>query len=168
VHEPFAPSGRPDIDTFRLRRFVETLVGEGECVVHEAPIDLIDVAAVLDGNPKAVWFRAVGPERAELVGNVMGARKRLALALAVGEAELATTLRERLARPVAPMEVPPTAAPVQEVVLRGEEADLTRLPVHLQHALDGAPYISAGIDFARDPVTGWTNLGCRRLMLRGP
>jgi UbiD family decarboxylase len=38
----------------------------------------------------------------------------------------------------------------------------------LQHALDGAPYISASIDYARDEKTGFTNLGCRRLMLRGP
>ena len=39
-------------------------------MVHDDPIDLVDVAAVLDGNPKAVWFRNVGPERTELVGNV--------------------------------------------------------------------------------------------------
>src|SRR5215207_2485504 len=156
---------RPDVESFRLRRLVERLVQQGECMVRDSPIDLIDVAAVLDRNPKAVWFRAVGPERAELVGNVMGSRKRIALALGVDEAALAPTLRERLSRPIAPVEVPPTAAPVQEVVLTGEDADVTRLPVHLQHGLDGAPYISASIDFARDPATGWTNLGCRRLML---
>ncbi|MBV8320190.1 MAG: hypothetical protein JO049_05885, partial [Hyphomicrobiales bacterium] len=42
---------------------------QGECLVHDDPVDLIDVAAVLDCNPHAVWFRAVGPERAELAGN---------------------------------------------------------------------------------------------------
>ncbi len=57
---------------------------------------------------------------------------------------------------------------MHEVVLTGEQADLTALPVHLQHGLDGAPYISASIDYARDPRTGFTNIGCRRLMLRGP
>jgi UbiD family decarboxylase len=57
-------------------------------------------------------------------------------------------------------------APVQAVVLTGAEADMTRLPVHLQHALDGAPYLSAGIDYAIDAQTGWTNIGVRRLMLR--
>jgi 2,5-furandicarboxylate decarboxylase 1 len=67
----------PDTEKFRLRRFVERLVQQGECIIHGGPIDLIDVAAVLDGNPKAVWFRAVGPERAELVGNVMGAKRRV-------------------------------------------------------------------------------------------
>src|SRR5262249_27966387 len=38
---------------------------------------------------------------------------------------------------------------------------------HLQHGLDGAPYISASIDYTVDARTGWTNVGVRRLMLRG-
>jgi len=158
---------RPDTERFRLRRFVEKLVQQGECIVHDAPIDLIDVAGVLDGNPAAVWFHAAGAERAELVGNVMGSRRRLAAALDTDEAGLPATLRERLAQPIAPIEVPSAQAPVHEVVLTGSDADLTTLPVHLQHGLDGAPYISAGIDYARDG-NGSTNIGCRRLMLRGP
>jgi 2,5-furandicarboxylate decarboxylase 1 len=64
--------------------------------------------------------------------------------------------------------VPSAQAPVHEVVLTGDDADLTTLPVHLQHGLDGAPYISASIDYARDGKSGFTNIGCRRLMLRGP
>ena len=71
----------PAIDTerFRLRNFVDKLVDLGECEVRNEPIDLVDVAAHLDGNPRAVLFKAAGPEKAELVGNVMGSRKRLAL-----------------------------------------------------------------------------------------
>jgi 2,5-furandicarboxylate decarboxylase 1 len=77
-------------------------------------------------------------------------------------------LRDRLTQPFAPVEVQSSEAPVQEIVVTGDAADFTNLPIHLQHGLDGAPYISASIDFARDPATGWTNLGCRRMMLRGP
>jgi len=157
-----------DTEKFRLRRFVEKLVQQDECIVHDAPIDLIDVAGVLDGNPKAVWFRAVGPERAELVGNVMGARSRLAAALDTDTAGFPKVLRERLQKPHAPIEVPSSQAPVHEVVQTGADADLTSLPVHLQHGLDGAPYISASIDYAHDGRTGFTNIGCRRMMLRGP
>src|SRR6185436_5990958 len=58
-------------------------------------------------------------------------------------------------------------APAQAVVLAGADADLTRLPVHLQHGLDGAPYLSACMDFVVDRASGWTNVGVRRLMLRG-
>ncbi|MDB5410838.1 MAG: UbiD family decarboxylase [Rhodospirillales bacterium] len=159
---------QPDTEKFRLRRFIELLVQQGECKIHEAPIDLVDVAAVLDSSPQAVWFRAVGPERAELVGNVMGSRQRLALALGTDAAGFPKVLRDRLTQPFAPVEVRSSEAPVHDIVVTGDEADFTTLPVHLQHGLDGAPYISASIDFARDPATGWTNLGCRRMMLRGP
>ncbi len=158
---------RIDTEKFRLRHFVDRLVAADECIIHDAPIDLVDMAAHLDCNAKAVWFRAAGPERAELVGNVMGSRRRLALALGTDEAGFPALLRQRVATPLAPVEVPSNAAPVHEVVQTGTEADLCTLPVHLQHALDGAPYISAGIDFARDPATGFTNIGCRRIMLRG-
>ena len=124
--------------------------------------------AALDGNPRAVHFKAAGPEKAELVGNVMGSRKRLALALDTDERGLLGALSQRLNRLQPPVKVSSQQAPVQQVVLKGDDADLSALPVHLQHGADGAPYISAGIDFALFPGTGFTNVGCRRIMLRGP
>src|SRR5215470_16076370 len=130
-----------DTERFRLRGFIERLVQAGECEVHRQPIDLIDVAAVLDGNPRAVHFTCVGPERAELVGNVMGSRRRLALALDSDERSLLAVLQARLATPQAPVKLNAGTAPVHEVVRAGDAADLLTLPVHLQHAEDGAPYI---------------------------
>jgi 2,5-furandicarboxylate decarboxylase 1 len=167
INAPLKSRAGPDTERFRFRAFVERLVEAGECDVHDAPIDLIDVAAVLDGNPKAVWFRHAGPEGAQLAGGIMGSRKRLALALDTDETRVATTFRERLAHPFAPIEIPSSEAPVHDVILRGDEADLTMLPVHLQHERDGAPYISASLDYAVDPRSGYTNVGCRRFMVRG-
>jgi 2,5-furandicarboxylate decarboxylase 1 len=157
-----------DMERFRLRHFVDKLVQMGECEVREQPTDLLDVAAVLDGNARATLFRAVGPERAELVGNVMGSRRRLAIAFDTDETKLLPVLAGRLSQPQPPVKVSAKEAPVQEVVLNGKDADLCALPVHLQHAEDGAPYISAGLDFSRVPGTAFTNIGCRRIMLRGP
>ena len=96
----------------------------------------------------------------------MGSRRRLALALDSDERELMTTVQQRLKVPHKPVRV--DDAPVQQVVHKGDAADLTTLPVHLQHGLDGAPYISASLDFARFPGSDFTNVGCRRIMLRGP
>jgi 2,5-furandicarboxylate decarboxylase 1 len=160
--------GQPDTERFRLRSFVERLVQMGECEVHDKPIDLIDVADKLDGNAKATLFTAAGPEKAELVGNVMGSRRRLALALDTDERGLLATLAERLKTPHKPVKVSAKDAPVQQIVKKGDEADLCALPVHLQHGEDGAPYISASLDFALFPGSGFTNVGCRRIMLRGP
>lgn len=156
-----------DLDRFRLRRFVEELARTDELETREEPISLADVAAVLEGNPRAVLFRAVGPEQQELVGNVTGSRSRLARAFGVAPGALLPEIQRRLRNRPAIVEIPREQAPCQEVVLTGEEADLTTLPVHLQHGADGGPYISASIDYAIDPRTGWTNVGVRRLMLRG-
>ena len=53
-----------DCDRFRLRGFVESLPAD-ELETRPAPIDLADVAAALEDNPKAVLFGAVGAERLE-------------------------------------------------------------------------------------------------------
>jgi len=158
----------PDLERFRLRRFIDELEGTDELEVHAAPIDLVDVAARVDGNARAILFRQAGPERAELVGNVNAGRGRLARAFGVPPSELTAEVARRLR--VAPqlIEVDRSQAPVQAVVQTGDDVDVTALPVHLQHGLDGAPFVSASIDYAVDPRTGMTNVGIRRLMLRGP
>src|ERR1700744_501301 len=133
----------PTVDTerFRLRNFIDRLVQSGECEVYDKPIDLVDVGNVLEGNRKAVLFKAAGPEKAELVGNVMASRKRIAEALDTDERNLLATLSKRLNTLHPPIKVSSQQAPVQQVVLKDDEADLCALPVHLQHGADGAPYI---------------------------
>jgi UbiD family decarboxylase len=155
-----------DCEAYRLRAFINRL-GPEELEVVSEPVDLADVAQRLEGNPKAVLFEKVGPEQASLVGNVVGSRTRLAQAFGVTADKLLPELLSRLRRKPQTVVVTRDSAPVQEVVLTGEDADLTALPVHLQHGLDGGPYLSASIDYVKDPRTGWTNVGVRRLMLRG-
>jgi UbiD family decarboxylase len=156
-----------DVERFRLRRFVESLAGHGELDEVREPLELVDLGARLDGNPKAVLFRAAGPERAEVTGNVMGSRKRLALAFGVREQDLLQEVIRRLSMQIAPVEVPSSVAPVHQVVWTGKDADFTRLPIHLQHAEDGGPYISASIDITRSIDGTKRNVGYRRMMLRG-
>ena len=147
-----------DLERFRLRRFLDSLPPE-ELQRVEEPTALGDVAAVHEGNAKAVWFRAAGG--AELAANVTASRSRIALAFGTTPAGLLAEVLKRLARPQEVVEV--SRAPAREVVEK--DPDLTALPVHLQHTFDGAPYISASMDFTRDGER--TNIGIRRLMLRG-
>jgi UbiD family decarboxylase len=154
-----------DFERFRLRRFIESL-GTGELDTRDAAIDLASIAAVMEGNPKAVLFRSASPEQAELVGNVMGSRARIASAFGVEPHELMREVTRRLRNEPEIFEVSRAEAPCQAVVLTGADADVTKLPVHLQHGADGGPYISASIDYVIDPKTGFTNVGLRRLMLR--
>ena len=154
-----------DLERFRLRRFVEELRQTGELEVKAGAAELAEVAPALEGNAKAVFFERVGKEGAQLVGNVMGSRSRLARAFGTAPDKLLAEVLRRLSATPQVVEVPREAAPAQEIVL--DKADLTALPVNLQHGMDGGPYISASIDFVVDPSNGWTNVGVRRLMLRG-
>ena len=161
-----AGTARVDVECFRLRRFVESL-GDDELETRSEATELADVAAAFEANARAVLFKAAGPERQALVGNVNASRTRIARAFGVAPAQLAAEIQRRLRGKPQIVEVSRAEAPVQQVVLTGEDADLTALPVHLQHGLDGGPYISASLDYVVDPRTGWTNVGARRLMLRG-
>jgi UbiD family decarboxylase len=157
-----------DFDRFRLRRFIESLAGTGEIETRGEAIELASIAAALEANPRAVHFINAGPEQQELVGNVTASRARLAHAFGVAPNELLGEIQKRLRTKPEIVEIAQTEAPAQEIVLTGKDADLTALPVHLQHGNDGAPYISSSIDYVIDPKNGWTNVGIRRLMLRGP
>ena len=157
-----------DLDRFRLRRFVESLQGTDQLEIREGPEDLAGLAAIMQANPRCVWFKKAGPEGAEVVGNVVASRARLAKAFGVEPGAIIEELMLRLKLPPQIVKLSREEAPVQQVVITGDDIDVLKLPAHLQHAFDGAPYISATVDFSIDPATGLSNCGMRRLMLRGP
>lgn len=156
-----------DLDKFRLRTFLDSLPAD-QFEVREDPVALSDMAAVMQGNPKAVLFKNAGPDGQEVVGNVVGSRERMAHAFGVGTNEIAAEMQRRLRLPPQIVELSREEAPVQQKVFTGDDIDVLKLPAHLQHGYDGAPFISATVDFSIDPATGWTNAGMRRLMMRGP
>jgi 2,5-furandicarboxylate decarboxylase 1 len=165
--QPIRPGVEIDLEKFRLRNFVRKLTEIGEIEVHDEPVTLADLSAVIESTPKATHFKRVGAEQYEMVAAVSGSRKRLAAALGVGEREIAHEFMRRMGNLQPVVEVSSRHAPVHQLVRTGDDVDLTRLPFHVQHEFDGGPYISSGIDFCADPATGKTNVGCRRLMLRG-
>jgi UbiD family decarboxylase len=165
THPTITTASGLDLERFRLRSFLAGL-GPDELEMHDEKCDLADVAKLLD-SPKAVWFRNLGGQGMELVGNVAASRSRMARAFGVAPREVTAEIVRRLALKPEIVEIGRAQAPVQQVVLTGDAVDVTQLPVHLQHGADGGLYISASIDFVRDPRTGWTNVGFRRLMLRG-
>src|SRR2546421_2911401 len=94
-------------------------------------------------------------------------RSRFAKAFGVTPQKLLPEILRRLRSKPEFIEVSREEAPAQQVVATGADIDLTTLPVHLQHGKDGGLYISAGMDFSRDPATGLANVGLRRFMVRG-
>jgi 2,5-furandicarboxylate decarboxylase 1 len=77
-----------DMERYRLRRFVDRLIGLGEVEIHDRPVPLAGLAAVIEGTQKAVLFKKAGPEQAEIVAKTAGSRRRLAAAFQTGEDRL--------------------------------------------------------------------------------
>src|ERR1700677_908411 len=155
-----------DTEKFRLKNFVEALDAE-QLERPEEPLTLAAVAAILEGNPRAVLFTNVGPDHQSLVGNALGSRARMARAFGVAAEGLLAEIMRRLNRKPEFIEMRGARAPVHQVILTGADADVTKVPVHVHHGLDGGPFISAALDISMDAATGLSNVGLRRLMLRG-
>ncbi len=127
---------------------------------------MAELSLRIEASTTAKLFTSVGPQKYQIAAGMAAGRKRLAAAFGVAEREAVHEYMRRLATPQPVVEIASSEAPVHAVVVTGDDIDLTTLPFHLQHELDGGVYISTGIDFSVDPATGRTNIGCRRLMLR--
>ncbi|MGZ5125392.1 MAG: UbiD family decarboxylase [Burkholderiales bacterium] len=117
------------------------------------------------GKSPVVVYENVEGHTMPVVTNIAGNRRLLAACLGVKPEDLPTAFRERCQKYI-PCEVMKTAA-WQEIVLEGDQVDLTKLPIPLHFSVDAAPYITAGQIAARDPVTGVDTTGFHRLMLKG-
>ena len=124
------------------------------------------LSAIIEKSPKAVLFKQAGPERVELAAKVAGGRGRLIAALDSTPEKVYEDFQGRFANPKKIVEIPSDEAPVHAVKILGKDVDLTKLPFHPQHEFDGSCYISSGIDYVKDPVSGRSNVGSRRLSLR--
>ena len=161
------------MDNQSLRGFLD-MVGRRfpeEMLRISVPVDLQyeTTALVFEleraGRAPVIVFDRVNGHTMPLVTNVAASRKLLAACLGVEVAALPGAFRDRCQNYV-PCEVVDRPA-FDEVVLEGEDVDLTALPIPLQFSVDGAPYITAGQIAARDPETGVDTTGFHRLMLKG-
>src|SRR5690242_14066701 len=106
-----------DLEQFRLRRFVEHLMGLGEVDIHTRPVALAGLSALIEASPRASLFKDAGPEHVEIVGAVGGSRRRYAAAFGLrDERNLAQEFSRRMANPHGVVEIQQAEAPVQQVV----------------------------------------------------
>lgn len=118
--------------------------------------------------------------------NTMASRRRMSLALGADDFEEHAKRIEALLKPEFPKgaiealkqlprlfgefkNLPPKStsgrAICQEVVLTGDEIDLTKLPVLTCWPEDGGPFITLPLVFTHDPITGRRNVGMYRIQV---
>ena len=130
-------------------------------------LEMTSVVFELDRANKSpvVIFENVEGSDMPVVTNIAGNRNLLAHCLNTNAADLPTTFRDRCQNYI-PCELVSKGA-WDEVVIEGDDIDLTKLPIPFQFTVDAAPYITAGQITARDPETGVDTTGFHRLMLKG-
>jgi 2,5-furandicarboxylate decarboxylase 1 len=57
--------------------------------------------------------------------------------------------------------------PVQENILTGPKVRLSKLPILTYSSGDAGPYVTSGIVYAKDPVTGIRNVSIHRMQVQG-
>lgn len=172
-----------------LQSFIELLEQRGELLRVAAPVspdlEITEIAdrMVKKGGPAVLFENVVGSEYPVVIG-LMGTRERTALSLGVQDLDdLATKVRAlidlkgsggmmgmlgNLPKLRDAMNLPPKrvkTAPVQEVVWRGDEVDLSKIPVLKCWPLDGGPFVTLPLVITRDPDTGERNMGMYRMQV---
>jgi UbiD family decarboxylase len=151
-----------------LRNFLELLAREGELQKIKALVDpkheIGAVCKILNERPgsPAVLFENVKGSAIPVVGQLLASDKRVAMALGLAQENVFDETVKRATSPIAPRLV--TDGPCQEVVMKGDEVDVTKLPLCTNNPSDGGPYITAGHVIIKDPEYGM-NLGIYRMML---
>lgn len=174
-----------------LGEFVAFLDKQGELRRIQTPVSAhLEITEITDRVSKsrehnyALLFENVRGYDMPVLINAMGSERRMAWALGVEDLEELRRRLGKVARPDIPRgfleaihkvselsEVvryrPRTVdeAPCQDIVIQGEEVNLTRLPVLTCWPDDGGPYITLPMVISRDPQRGSRNVGMYRLQV---
>ncbi len=154
-----------------FRGFLDFLERQGKLLRVRQEVDTrFDIAAgirkVSDNDGPALLYENIRNYPGwRVAAGVFATRKLLALALEVPEEEMLNHYA-RLEEKFLPVKEAPTG-PVQEVVITGDDIDVSRLPVAVHSEFDKGPYITIGVQFAMDPETGAGNLGIHRMLVLG-
>jgi UbiD family decarboxylases len=152
-----------------LRSFLDALEARGDLLRVPGPVDWEYEAVALtrrtsDIEGPALLFDRVRDSSVPCLSGLFAAKRRVAWALGVDEADLDTTYRAREDRSLAPTMSSGRPA-CQEIVLTGDQIDLTTLPILRHYERDGGRYVTAGLQVAKDPTTGERNVSIHRMLL---
>jgi 2,5-furandicarboxylate decarboxylase 1 len=152
-----------------FRQFLDVLRQQGELVDVDRAIALNDVGKAMKQSyarqGPALMFNDNGTDF-PLVCGVYSTRNKALLAFQTDEAGLFDKVLKGLDQAIPPVMVNGNA-PCHDVVITGDDIDLTRLPVPQYSPKDGGPYITPGIVVSKDPETGVPDIGHYRVLVLG-
>ena len=176
-----------------LREYIAKLEAAGELQRITTPVstrfeitEITDRVSKSEGGGKALLFENTGTEYPVLM-NMMGSDRRIAMALGVESLDdIAQRINDLLKGAMSPkntlmdkLRMLPLLKDVakwfprkvsgrgecQQVVIEGDEVDLTKLPILTSWGYDGGPFITLPMVCTVDPDTGIPNIGMYRMQI---
>jgi len=148
-----------------LSDFAQALERAGMLKRISEPTRVDQLAPLLRANPRqAVLVEQVVDSEFQFLANAYSNQDQYAWALGCTKAETGRRLSQ-LAQGRVKWEVV-DSAPCKDVVLKGDDVDLTRLPQFLYHERDGHAYTTDNFVISKDPDTGIYDWGIYRSMFR--
>src|SRR5260370_42463824 len=180
--QPASAKDGPQVSWRDLREWIALLERNNELQRITKPVDAdeelgaITYMATRNENAAALLFENISGDRSgsSVLANMLGSSKeRYALAVGLDPdlsiAEMMAASRYIMSRSIGRVRIPAATAPVNEIILREDEIDLTAFPVPKFWPGDGGRYIGTGdITLTSHPDTGRINVGVYRQMLHGP
>ena len=154
-----------------IRDFVGYLRDNGELLTISTPLDpRFEISTILSELGKkeapAILFEEVKGYKFPVVGNLLGTKKRLSIALGVDQEHLLEDALPKLENRLLPILVSDRSQKV--VITKKEKIDLLKLlPILTHYSKDSGPYITSGITSARDLKDGTIGRGLHRMEVRG-
>jgi len=174
-----------------LQEFIQELDGAGQLLRIKAPVSpyleitqITDLVSKSPGGGKALLFENVEQSDFPVLTNAFGSDRRVCMAFGVPDLEVLAERVQKFVQMAPPKSFVDTlrllpmgldifrtiprklkTAPCQEVVHRGAEVDLGRLPVLTCWPQDGGPFITLPVVITRSLATCRRNAGMYRLQV---
>lgn len=152
-----------------MRTWIAQLEAAGELQEINHPVNpLTEMGALLwQSREKALLFKNLeGYPGWHALGQGPANLRHAALAFETDLEKLVFTVSEKMKHRYKPELV--ETGPVKEVILKGDDVDLSRFPLHIGGTKDAGPFITAGLCITKDPDTGIRNMSFHRLQMKGP
>src|SRR3984885_13335836 len=147
-----------------FRGFLDRLRDAGQLADLHQPVDIRHIATLVDQSDQALMFHNVIGYDLPVVSGIIRTQERATMSLGCASySEIEQKLAAGIVKPIPPKRV--NGSPTREVVQKGDEVDLFKLPIPMSSIYDGGPMITAGVVIAHDPELGW-NSGIYRFIVK--
>ncbi len=154
-----------------LRGFLSQLKEAGELLTLTTPLSpRFEISAILSQVRKkespAILFKKVKGYPLRVIGNLLGTKTRLSMALGIGQENFFENALKKFEKRIPPVLLKNRWS--KEVIVTKGKINLIKwLPILTHYSKDSGPYITSGLTSAKDLVNGNIGRGLHRMEVRG-